>query len=436
MNSENDSQFYEENVSDSAYYQRPQEPIAPPKQKKRLKFWQLFAIGLIVLILIAGTAYSIVRTIRDLNIRINRSDNGIWISIGEKRGEEKSKQPPEKESSGDKVQKNDVLRGDQKLAVSDSPRSAPNLLSGQDGALSLQEIYEKMIPSVVSIVTNNGSGTGIIMSEDGYLITNYHVIDGAYEIAAILNSDETYPAALVGGDEASDLAVLKISAEQALRPAEFGDSDQLRVGDSVVAIGDPLGTRLRGTMTDGIISAINRDLIVNDREMTLIQTNAALNNGNSGGPLINCFGQVIGINAIKLSSSYFNSSVEGLGFAIPISSAKPIIDELIENGYVSGRPAIGIGGESLPMAVRVYYRLPEGVYITYVNPASDAYAQGIAEGDIITAIDGTAIATIDQLDSVKNQYQAGQRVTLTVYTQGGFRDVSIVLMDAALTATD
>ena len=185
-------------------------------------------------------------------------------------------------------------------------------------------------------------------------------------------------------------------------------------------------------MTNGIISAINRDLTVGDRTMTLIQTNAALNNGNSGGPLINCYGQVIGINTVKMSSYYSASAtVEGLGFAIPISVAKPIIDELIENGYVAGRPAIGISGDSLPSYYRTYYRLPEGVYVTSVNEGSDAKAKGIREGDIVTAINGERISSIDELNTVKNQYAAGDEVTLTVYRSGTYYEVTVTLIDQA-----
>ena len=204
------------------------------------------------------------------------------------------------------------------------------------------------------------------------------------------------------------------------------------MGDTVVAIGDPLGVTLRGTMTDGIISAINRDLTVNDRTMTLIQTNAALNNGNSGGPLINCYGQVIGINTMKMSNYYSSAaSVEGIGFAIPIDTAKPIIDELIEKGYVSGRPAIGIDGETLPATYRIYYRLPEGIYVTRVYASSDAAAKGISEGDIITAINDTQVSSMDQLNVVKNQFSAGDTVTLTVYRSGNYYTVEVILMDRA-----
>ena len=321
------------------------------------------------------------------------------------------------------------------LEISSSPAGVPTSASEDAGALSLQEIYRCCSGSVVSIisVTQSGkaSGTGIIMSADGYIITNHHVIENAQAVSVLMNDDKEYTASIIGSDETSDLAVLKIEAS-GLQAAEFGDSSVLQVGDSVVAIGDPLGVTLRGTMTDGIISAINRDLTVNDRTMNLIQTNAALNNGNSGGPLINCYGQVIGINTMKMSNFYSSSTtVEGIGFAIPIDTAKPIIDELIEKGYVSGRPAIGIDGETLPATYRIYYRLPEGIYVTRVYASSDAAAKGISEGDIITAINGIDVTTMEQLNRVKNQFTAGHTVTLTIYRSGSSYDVEIILMDRA-----
>ena len=319
------------------------------------------------------------------------------------------------------------------LTISDTPDYSESISSdSSDGALSLQEIYEKVIPSVVSITSTlsdgAATGTGIIMSEDGYIITNYHVIEDAVGLSVLLYDDAEYTAALVGGDETSDLAVLKIDAE-GLTAAEFGDSDKLRVGDEVVAIGDPLGTELRGTMTNGIISAINRDLTVDDRTMTLIQTNAALNSGNSGGPLINCYGQVIGINTMKISSYY--SAVEGLGFAIPISTAKPIIDELIESGYVSGRPAIGITILSgLTDTARAYYDLPEGVIVQSVQENSYAAVQGLQPGDVITALDGVPVTSADDLQTLLSSYNAGDTVRLTIWRDGETIDLGITLIDA------
>ena len=303
-------------------------------------------------------------------------------------------------------------------------------------ALTIQEIYQKVNPSTVTVLTGNrdGSamvGTGVIFTEDGYILTNAHVIAGGSECYVVLDTGEDYRACLLGLDEEKDLAVIKIAAS-GLPAAEFGDSDALTVGDPVFAIGNPLGVELRGTLTDGIVSAINRDVYVDGVTMTLIQTNAALNNGNSGGPLINCYGQVIGINTMKMSNFYSSSTtVEGIGFAIPIDTAKPIIDELIEKGYVSGRPAIGIDGETLPATYRIYYRLPQGIYVTRVYRNSDAAAKGISEGDIITAINGVSVTTMEQLNRVKNQFTAGQTITLTIYHGGVSSDVEIILMDRA-----
>lgn len=298
--------------------------------------------------------------------------------------------------------------------------------------LPLQDIYKKVIPSVVSITAINASGTatgtGIIMSSDGYIITNYHVVTTADQISVLLTSGEEYLASLVGGDETSDLMVLKIDTQN-LTPAEFGDSDISQVGDTVVAIGDPLGTELRGTMTDGIICGIQRNINVDDRTMTLMQTNAALNSGNSGGPLVNMQGQVIGINTMKIASSY--SSVEGIGFAIPIASAKPIVDELVEKGYVTGRPAFGFKVETLETQVVRYFGLPGRLCIRSVEENSDAYQQGIREGDIITAIEGTIVSSSDEFNRIKNEYTAGDTLTLTLFRNGSSYEVSVKLMDRA-----
>ena len=322
---------------------------------------------------------------------------------------------------------------DTSLTISGSPQSVENIPADEEGALSLQAIYEKVIPSVASIscVQQNGStsGTGIVMSADGYVITNYHVIESAQQIFVLLDDENTYTATLVGGDKATDLAVLKVDAA-GLTPAEFGNSDALRVGDVVVAIGDPLGTELRGTMTDGIVSAINRDLNLSGRQMTLIQTNAALNSGNSGGPLINCYGQVIGINTMKMSSySTTSATVEGLGFAIPITAAKPILDELISQGYASGHPAIGIQGETLDIRTQWFFDMPSGVVITAVDPASDAAAKGIEPNDVIVGLNDSAIDSLEDLVAAKNGLTSGDEVTLTIYRGGRYYKVAVTLMD-------
>ena len=306
-------------------------------------------------------------------------------------------------------------------------------LATPEGGLTLQEIYVKCIPSVASITTQartgSATGTGVILSEDGYIVTNYHVIEGGESYTVQLTDERILAARLVGSDPTSDLAVLHIDAD-GLTSAEFGDSDVLRVGDSVVAIGDPLGVEYRGTMTDGIVSAINRNVNVNGRTMTLIQTNAALNSGNSGGPLINSSGQVIGINTIKVGAFTDRAGVEGLGFAIPSAVVKDIVSQIISQGYVSGRPWLGISGESLSLFYQHYYRLPAGLYISDVEENSSAAAAGIARGDILISVDGTQVYTQSDLDTLLYSYTAGDDITLVIYRSGYTMQATITLEEA------
>ena len=307
------------------------------------------------------------------------------------------------------------------------------LTDGSGETLSLQEVYRRASPSAVSILAaqangQEGTGSGIIMTADGYILTNHHVISGAATVTVQTAAGGEYDAALVGSDEFSDLAVLKIEAED-LPAAVFASSTGLQVGDDVAAIGDPLGIELRGTMTNGIISAINRDIVVEDRSMTLLQTNAALNAGNSGGPLVNRAGEVIGINTMKLSSAYV--SVEGLGFAIPMDVAKPIVDELIAQGYVAGRPALGITCTAVAAQTSAFYDIPAGIYIKSVEPNSDAARQGLREGDIIVAIEGETVTTLDALNTVKNRFRAGDSVSLTIWRDGETFQTGVTLIDRA-----
>lgn len=311
--------------------------------------------------------------------------------------------------------------------------AAPDLqVSPEDQALSLQEIYEKNIPSVVSITAQTvgatSTGTGVVLSGKGYLVTNFHVVEGAQNLRVRLSDDREFAAALVGSDPVSDLAVLYIDAE-GLTEAQFGDSDSLRVGDSVVAIGDPLGVELRGTMTDGIVSAINRGVTVNGRSMNLIQTNAALNSGNSGGPLINSFGQVVGINTMKIGTFTDKSGVEGLGFAIPSATVKEIVNQIIQKGYVSGRPWLGLTGEGFSPFYQRFYRVPTGLYITQVDPGSPAEAVGVMPGDILVTMDGAGIASMEDLNAALYAHQVGDRMILSVYRNGLQADVEVTLTE-------
>ena len=317
------------------------------------------------------------------------------------------------------------------MQLQSSPQSVDNL--PMEGGMPLQEIYSRNIGSVVSITStgyNGGksTGTGVILSADGYIVTNAHVVKEGYAISVQLSDDRVLSAAVIGSDEISDLAVLRIQAED-LAPAQFGDSTQLRVGDTVVAIGDPLGVEFRGTYTDGIVSAINRDVEMDGRVMTLIQTNAALNSGNSGGPLINCYGQVIGINTMKIGTFTDTAGVEGLGFAIPSATVKEIVDQLIAQGYVSGRPTLGLEGESLSSFYQHYYRMPAGLYITDVDRSSDAYRKGVETGDILLYIGQDRITSPEEMKAAVMQHAVGDTVTTIIYRSGQQYQVELTLTE-------
>lgn len=298
-------------------------------------------------------------------------------------------------------------------------------LTGAGEALTPQAIYEKLSPSIVGIrVTVDlgyNLGTGVIMSEDGYIITNAHVIAGGKSVDVLFADDSRRGAFLVGYDSEYDLAVLKVQAT-GLPVAEFGDSDTLLVGDPAWAIGNPLGEELRGTMTDGIVSAINRDVGAENGQMTLIQTTAALNSGNSGGALINAAGQVIGITNMKMMSD--EETIEGLGFAIPTRSVKLVVDEIIQNGFYQGSPLLGI-------TVRTNYDekdQPAGAYIVSVEPKSDAYVQGLRPGHVIVGANGQKVTTMEDLLAAKEGLTFGDTLTMEVITLRGTHTVTVKLM--------
>ena len=317
------------------------------------------------------------------------------------------------------------------LNINHSPKAVDNV--PQEGGLSLQQIYDKAIDSVVSIscTLKKGisSGTGVVLSSDGYIVTNSHVVENAQNIQVIFTNQEVKSASVIGYDTISDLAVLHVEAKN-LIPAEFGDSNAIRVGDLALAIGDPLGIELRGTMTDGIISAINRDITTGGRTMTLLQTSAALNPGNSGGPLLNCYGQVIGINTMKIGNYTDSANVEGLGFAIPSTTVKEVVDQLIDHGYVLGRPSLGINTQEISKLYQHLYNLPEGLYITDVYDGSDAASKGISPGDVLISFDGERITSVDTLNSLLYSHEAGDKVEIIVYRAGKSYELTLTIGQA------
>lgn len=296
-----------------------------------------------------------------------------------------------------------------------------------DGVLSTEEIAAKVRPSVVGIQTYRteypmqvyGTGSGIIMSEDGYIVTNAHVVSGATGgILVILDNNEEYEAEVVGIDEKTDVAVIKIDASN-LTAAEFGNSDELVVGERIVAIGNPTGMNLAGSVTQGIVSGLKRLISVTNEEtnetieMEAIQVDAAINPGNSGGALINKYGQVVGINSSKLSST----QIEGIGFAIPISTAKPIVDDLIAYGYVRGRVLLGITYYPVSDAVGAMSGYTPGLWVQSVREDMDAYAKGLRAGDIITQIDGQDVRDSATVKGILSAKKPGDSVKLTVVQQ-------------------
>ena len=298
--------------------------------------------------------------------------------------------------------------------------------------LSLQELYYQCSKSIVAIkgyqdgVDGYYWGSGIILSKDGLILTNTHVIENCDTASVTLYDNSSYDAALVGADSTSDIAVLRIEAT-GLTPASFGDSAELAIGDQVAAIGNPLGETFRMTLTDGIISAIDRGISYNGHSMTLLQTNTAINEGNSGGALFNMYGQVIGVTNMKMMSSY--SSIEGIGFAIPSSTIAAVADSLMQYGEVRGRTAIGITVGAIPENVTSHYDLPAGLYVSAVEEKSDAAAKGIQQGDIITAVNGNPASATSDILTVKNTLSVGDTITFTIWRDGETFDVDVTLVD-------
>lgn len=298
--------------------------------------------------------------------------------------------------------------------------------------LSLQELYDQCSKSIVAIkgyqdgVDGYYWGSGIILSKDGLILTNTHVIENCDTASVTLYDNSSYDAALVGADSTSDIAVLRIEAT-GLTPASFGDSAELAIGDQVAAIGNPLGETFRMTLTDGIISAIDRGISYNGHSMTLLQTNTAINEGNSGGALFNMYGQVIGVTNMKMMSSY--SSIEGIGFAIPSSTIAAVADSLMQYGEVRGRTAIGITVGAIPENVTSHYDLPTGLYVSAVEEKSDAAAKGIQQGDIITAVNGNPASATSDILTVKKTLSVGDTITFTIWRDGETFDVDVTLVD-------
>lgn len=333
------------------------------------------------------------------------------------------------------------------LAITTSTGPSAKQISLSDYSDTAVYAANKALPSIVGIQveftvnsyftrnqTSTAQGSGIIISSDGYILTNNHIISSSdsslyYEVSeansikvSLYNDDKEYEAKIIGTDVQTDLAVIKIEKD-GLVAAELGDSSSALIGEFVLAVGNPLG--LQSSVTSGIISALNRSITTEDgTTYVVIQTDCAINSGNSGGALINSDGKIIGINTLKLSGT----GVEGMGFAIPINDTIKVYTELIENGKVL-RPFIGISGVDLSANRANYFGLPQGVYVQSIEISSAAEAAGLKIGDVITAVDGTEIKTMQELNAIKNEKNIGDSIVLTITREGKQQEISLVLKE-------
>ena len=399
-NQHNTSQYYYSSSYSAPRYESPMRtPVyeVGAKTKKQNgvgagKLIAIFALVAVVAVLVGGVGGYIAASLRltDVNTGINNPSGGGNVVIYE--------------SNGD-------------------GSSSPVLSSGS----TIADIAKKVSPSVVEITTEvaqsggfmsqyitKGAGSGVIISADGYIVTNNHVIENAKKITVILDNGESYAATLVGTDTITDIAVIKIEVS-GLVPAVLGKSEELKVGDFALAVGNPLG-KLGGTVTNGIISALEREVVIDSVTMTLLQTNAAINPGNSGGGLFNASGELIGVVNAKAAGE----DIEGLGFAIPIDIARPVIEDIIEYGYVTGRVQAGIQIiDVLDYATAFQYRVNKlGPYIYSVNANSDAERAGIKQGDLVMKINDTLVYESADILAVFMDCEVGDTVTVTVERAG------------------
>lgn len=313
--------------------------------------------------------------------------------------------------------------------------------------MTMSEVYASNVNSVVSInvsatstnyfgqtVQTAASGTGFLITEDGYILTNHHVVNGASSVSVTLYNGESYDAKVIGSDEDYDIAVLKIDVTGAT-PVVLGDSSKLAIGESVAAVGNPLG-ELTFSMTEGIVSCVNRAINVDGTPFNMIQVDCSINPGNSGGPLFNSYGEVVGIVSAKYSS-YSNTTVEGIGFAIPINDVVSLVKDIMTNGYVTNKAYMGITPQTMTaqMAQQYRYDVSEGVFVCSVDPDSAADKAGLKLGDVITKMDDKDIASYEDLVAAKKSYSAGDTVTLTVYREGKTIEVELTF-DAAPETTE
>ena len=401
-------------------WKQPTQPEEPEEPKKKRRTWLKITALLLALAIVASLGRALLRSAINGLAAHNASGDSAQSAA------DASGAASAPESAGEPYQRE----------LTPLPETLPTYDSGK--TLTAQEVYGINVDAVCGIATEVTTnvfgqtastavvGSGFVLTEDGYVVTNNHVVEGTDNVSVKLHDGSTYPAEVVGGDSLSDVALLKIEAE-GLSHVAVGDSDAIAVGEGCIAIGNPLG-ELTFTMTGGYVSALPREINISGKPISMFQTDAAINAGNSGGPLFNMAGNVIGITSAKISGiTGSGASIEGVGFAIPINEALRVVYDLQEYGYVRGRAFLGVTVKELDAATADTYGLPVGPIVQSVVADSCADKAGIAVKDIILAFNGRTVQTYTQLMSALNKCSAGDEVTLRIYRAGAELDVTLTL---------
>ena len=399
---------------------QPTQPEEPEEPKKKRRTWLKITALLLALAIVASLGRALLRSAINGLAAHNASGDSAQPAA------DASGAASAPESAGEPYQRE----------LTPLPETLPTYDSGK--TLTAQEVYGINVDAVCGIATEVTTnvfgqtastavvGSGFVLTEDGYVVTNNHVVEGTDNVSVKLHDGSTYPAEIIGGDSLSDVALLKIEAE-GLSHVAVGDSDAIAVGEGCIAIGNPLG-ELTFTMTGGYVSALPREINISGKPISMFQTDAAINAGNSGGPLFDMAGNVIGITSAKISGiTGSGASIEGVGFAIPINEALRVVYDLQEYGYVRGRAFLGVTVKELDAATADTYGLPVGPIVQSVVADSCADKAGIAVKDIILAFNGRNVKTYTQLMSALNKCSAGDEVTLRIYRAGAELDVTLTL---------
>lgn len=401
-------------------WKQPTQPEEPEEPKKKRRTWLKITALLLALAIVASLGRALLRSAINGLAAHNASGDSAQPAA------DASGAASAPESAGEPYQRE----------LTPLPETLPTYDSGK--TLTAQEVYGINVDAVCGIATEVTTnvfgqtastavvGSGFVLTEDGYVVTNNHVVEGTDNVSVKLHDGSTYPAEIIGGDSLSDVALLKIEAE-GLSHVAVGDSDAIAVGEGCIAIGNPLG-ELTFTMTGGYVSALPREINISGKPISMFQTDAAINAGNSGGPLFDMAGNVIGITSAKISGiTGSGASIEGVGFAIPINEALRVVYDLQEYGYVRGRAFLGVTVKELDAATADTYGLPVGPIVQSVVADSCADKAGIAVKDIILAFNGRTVQTYTQLMSALNKCSAGDEVTLRIYRAGAELDVTLTL---------